>query len=222
MRLSDGDLLVVGVAGQLGRVHRRGRPYLLERRTQYEEQAIRIFRRPVERPRRAAPGAGPPDAEGLRGPDAPAGAPAPASLRRPVRVEHGHRDAADAARIVRGHELSQREMSPIHIGTPGNLGLTGSPVRVATVPAAPDAQEPAPDEPVVTRAPDAGRLPLTAAPAPPGAVPPGHGRARPPNRLRTAAVGTAMRPALRRSWCWRQRPVPRATRRRSSRGPSRP
>ena len=56
-------------------------------------------------------------------------------------------------RIVRGHELTQQDVSPIHIGTQGNIGATGPPPRIggpdASVeslpqPAAPpgDGQEP--------------------------------------------------------------------------------
>ena len=37
-------------------------------------------------------------------------------------------------RIVRGHELTQQDVSPIHIGTQGNIGVTGPPPRIATAP----------------------------------------------------------------------------------------
>ena len=50
-------------------------------------------------------------------------------------------------RIVRGHQLTQQDVSPIHIGTEGNLRLTDPPPRIATVPDDPPA--------VVTAADDA-------------------------------------------------------------------
>ena len=34
-------------------------------------------------------------------------------------------------RIVRGHELTQQDVSPIHIGTEGNIGVTGPPAEIA-------------------------------------------------------------------------------------------
>ena len=40
-------------------------------------------------------------------------------------------------RIVRGHELTQEDLSPIHIGTQGNIGVTGPPPVIATAPDAP-------------------------------------------------------------------------------------
>ena len=48
-------------------------------------------------------------------------------------------------RIVRTHELTQRDISPIHIGTQTNFGLTGPPPLIAPQPDAggPDAPEPA-------------------------------------------------------------------------------
>ena len=39
-------------------------------------------------------------------------------------------------RIVRGHELTQQDVSPIHIGTDGNIGVTGPPPRIAAAPVA--------------------------------------------------------------------------------------
>ena len=48
-------------------------------------------------------------------------------------------------RIVRGHELTQQDISPIHIGTQGNIGVTGPPPRIATAPESVTA--PAPDDP---------------------------------------------------------------------------
>ena len=45
-------------------------------------------------------------------------------------------------RIVRGHELTQQDVSPIHIGTQGNIRVTGPPPRIASpeapIVAAPD------------------------------------------------------------------------------------
>ena len=46
-------------------------------------------------------------------------------------------------RIVRGHELTQQDVSPIHIGTDGNIGVTGPPPRIAAAPTA-GADVPAP------------------------------------------------------------------------------
>ena len=40
-------------------------------------------------------------------------------------------------RIVRGHELTQQDLSPIHIGTQGNIGVTGPPPSISTAPTAP-------------------------------------------------------------------------------------
>ena len=51
-------------------------------------------------------------------------------------------------RIVRGHELTQQDVSPIHIGTQGNIGVTGPPPRIATAPDAPPAPAPAAATPV--------------------------------------------------------------------------
>ena len=48
-------------------------------------------------------------------------------------------------RIVRGHELTQQDVNPIHIGTQRNIAVTGPPPRIAPAPAAPPA--PAPDVP---------------------------------------------------------------------------
>ena len=76
-------------------------------------------------------------------------------------------------RIVRGHELTQEDVSPIHIGTPGSIGLTGPPARIAvsagpqTAPEVAAADQP----PSLTRTPNADGLPLTAAPS----LPPGPG-----------------------------------------------
>ena len=67
-------------------------------------------------------------------------------------------------RIVRTHELTERDLAPIYIGTQTNLGLSGPPPLIAV----PDA--PAPDGPLAA--------PGAAAPAPPpGAVPGGQGPA---------------------------------------------
>ena len=59
-------------------------------------------------------------------------------------------------RIVRGHELTQPDVSPIHIGTHGNIGVTGSPPRIGSpdvsVGAVPDAD------------PTSGGLPTDVAP----------------------------------------------------------
>ncbi|HJN45219.1 MAG: hypothetical protein QGI10_03165 [Vicinamibacterales bacterium] len=74
-------------------------------------------------------------------------------------------------RIVRTHELTQRDVSPIHIGTQANFGLTGPPPLIAPQPdagvpdaAAPDAQSPLPLPPVP--APPAGTVDTPGAPTP--------------------------------------------------------
>jgi general secretion pathway protein D len=48
-------------------------------------------------------------------------------------------------RVVRTHELTQRDVSPIHIGTQTNFGLTGAPPLIAPQPDAGAAVTPAPD-----------------------------------------------------------------------------
>ena len=62
-------------------------------------------------------------------------------------------------RIVRTHEITQEDLSPIHIGTQRNIGLTGPPPLIAPVPdaGAPDAAAPVPEPPldVETLEPDA-------------------------------------------------------------------
>ena len=65
-------------------------------------------------------------------------------------------------RIVRGHELTQQDVSPIHIGTQGNIRVTGPPPRIAV---APDVPVPAPEVPPAP-APELGAPPAAAAPAP--------------------------------------------------------
>ena len=61
-------------------------------------------------------------------------------------------------RIVRTHELTQGDLSPIHIGTQSNIGLSGPPPLIAPQPGAPGAHTPA------------APLPGTAAPEPDDAV----------------------------------------------------
>ncbi len=71
-------------------------------------------------------------------------------------------------RIVRTHELSQQDISPIYIGTQQNLTLGGQPPLIAGSTAA----ETAPDRPATAGTP----TPVVAAPpvgAPPAALPPG-------------------------------------------------
>ena len=80
-------------------------------------------------------------------------------------------------RIVRGHELTQEDVSPIHIGTRGNLGLTGPPPRIASapdVPAAAAAGIPAPAgdaAPAVPPPPEAAPPPAAGEPPPEAPVP---------------------------------------------------
>ena len=37
-------------------------------------------------------------------------------------------------RIVRAHQVTQQDVSPIHIGTPRTLGITGPPPTIAPAP----------------------------------------------------------------------------------------
>ena len=79
-------------------------------------------------------------------------------------------------RIVRTHELTQRDVSPIHIGTQTNFGLTGPPPLIAPQPDAGVPDTPAPD---AAELPDAGAaadsptgpLPVTPVPTPVPDVP---------------------------------------------------
>jgi general secretion pathway protein D len=80
-------------------------------------------------------------------------------------------------RIVRTHELTQRDVSPIYIGTNQNLGLTGPPPLIAN-PAEAEPVAPTGVSPVAAPRPGSPLAPGTALPAPPGSstvpiVPPG-------------------------------------------------
>jgi general secretion pathway protein D len=68
-------------------------------------------------------------------------------------------------RVIRTHQLSQKDLNPIYIGSQGNLGLTGPPPLIAP-PAEP---EPAP-APAAPAAPAPGGRPPTPT-APPGSSP---------------------------------------------------
>ncbi|MCH7747986.1 MAG: hypothetical protein IH939_07805 [Acidobacteria bacterium] len=70
-------------------------------------------------------------------------------------------------RIVRGHELTQRDLSPIHIGTQTNFGLTGPPPLIAPQPDAgvPDTPEPDAAAGAAAESPTSP-LPLTPVPTP--------------------------------------------------------
>ena len=77
--------------------------------------------------------------------------------------------------IVRTHELTQADLSPIHIGTQRNVGLTGPPPLIAPPPeAAEPALPPAAAGPPAAAAPPPDTLPPTAPPpaAPVPATPP--------------------------------------------------
>ena len=68
-------------------------------------------------------------------------------------------------RIVRGHELTQEDLSPIHIGTQGNIGVTGPPPVIATAPdAPPDAGAPPPGAASPPDFPPAGVSPTPGVP----------------------------------------------------------
>ena len=76
-------------------------------------------------------------------------------------------------RIIRTHEFNARDLSPIHVGTNQNFGLTGPPPLIAAPPdpAAPDAAAPGAPAP-----PTAPPTPGPAAPAPaPGTAAPSQG-----------------------------------------------
>ena len=85
-------------------------------------------------------------------------------------------------RIVRTHELSQSDVSPIYIGTQQNLGLGGPPPLIAPQPEVPGAPVPEPAPPavppgggVIVVPPGSNAVPGTttvpAAPRPPSAAP---------------------------------------------------
>ena len=68
-------------------------------------------------------------------------------------------------RIVRTHELTQGDLSPIHIGTQSNIGLSGPPPLIAPQPGASDTDTPA------APLPDAATTPEPSDPAAPTAEP---------------------------------------------------
>ncbi len=73
--------------------------------------------------------------------------------------------------VVRTHELTQRDVSPIHIGTQTNFGLTGPPPLIAPQPEAgvPETPTPDADGSAVTQTPTSP-LPTTPVPSPPAAA----------------------------------------------------
>ena len=70
-------------------------------------------------------------------------------------------------RVIRTHELTQADLSPIFIGSQGNLGLTGAPPLIAAPPETEPAPAPAPGAPPV----GAAAAPAPAPVAPPGSSP---------------------------------------------------
>ena len=77
-------------------------------------------------------------------------------------------------RIVRTHNLTQQDVSPIHIGTQRDLGVTGPPPEIAPAPAAGAIPEDASGEPPGNAEPDAADDPVVpAAATSPDAVPAG-------------------------------------------------
>jgi type II secretory pathway component GspD/PulD (secretin) len=108
-------------------------------------------------------------------------------------------------RIVRTHELTQRDVDPIYIGTQNNFGLGGPPPLIAAPdgtppqpdgpPAAAPAPGVAPGQPVPIVPPGSSPIPGTLMPAPaqpvtPGAAPP----AAPPVTVPPAAVPVPVTP----------------------------
>jgi type II secretory pathway component GspD/PulD (secretin) len=76
-------------------------------------------------------------------------------------------------RLVRTHELTQQDVSPIYIGTQQNLGLGGPPPLIAAPPIA-DAAQPGTTTPVPQPgAPVAGQPQLPPGSGPVGVIPPG-------------------------------------------------
>jgi general secretion pathway protein D len=75
--------------------------------------------------------------------------------------------------VIRSHELTERDVSPIYIGTPSNLGISGPPPLIAAPPSAAGGEQP-PGSAQVT--PPAGTPPG----APPGAPPTAQAPAVPP------------------------------------------
>jgi len=90
-------------------------------------------------------------------------------------------------RIIRTHELTQQDLSPIFIGSQGNLGLTG-PAPLIAAPAEPEPGAPAPQPAGGAPAPPA-TVPAEPKPvAPPGTSPvPGTVVPAPPDQPRPAA-----------------------------------
>ena len=75
-------------------------------------------------------------------------------------------------RLVRTHELTQQDISPIYIGTQQNLGLGGPPPLIA-VPPPVEGEAAAPAQPAATPAPAPGQPVLPAGTGPVPVVPPG-------------------------------------------------
>jgi type II secretory pathway component GspD/PulD (secretin) len=71
-------------------------------------------------------------------------------------------------RIVRTHELAQRDLNPIYIGTQQNLGLSGPPPLIAPPP---EGTTPPPAEPGQPEPPPGATAAPGAAPTPPSAMP---------------------------------------------------
>ena len=80
--------------------------------------------------------------------------------------------------IVRAHNLTQEDVSPIHIGTQRNLGVTGPPPQIAPAPGA-----------GALPADAGGERPGDAVPGPPDAPPAGDPNARPPGAPDTPPTG---------------------------------
>jgi len=80
--------------------------------------------------------------------------------------------------VIRSHELTERDVSPIYIGTPSNLGISGPPPLIAAPPSAAGGEQP-PGSAQLT--PPAGTPPAAQPPgAPPGALPTAQAPAVPP------------------------------------------
>jgi hypothetical protein len=94
-------------------------------------------------------------------------------------------------RIIRTHEYTARDLSPIYVGTNQNFGLTGPPPLIAA-PADPPAAESAPADSTPGAAPQSLPSPVGPMLGAPGATAPPQGSVAPPGS--TAAM-TSMSPA---------------------------
>jgi type II secretory pathway component GspD/PulD (secretin) len=100
--------------------------------------------------------------------------------------------------IVRTHELTVEDLSPIYIGTQQNIGLGGPPPLIAPVPAPDDAAAGAAAGGQVTTAPSVPGAPPAGFPRPPAAAPVGVPSTTQPTPPGTTALPTPVGPTAER------------------------